>query len=316
MLDVLKTKSLQTSILAALLFYLFANPSTFKMLKKFPGLKFVMKSTTQITQSGVVVNALLFGIVLFLCVYLINSSLIKDHLKFLNVVERMTMMQIRKMQEKGWSLKHLADMKAKGLDYDGNFINHDKLAAQVALLKLECKASGGEFEKLKSPYDKKGQWNPKKNNDWYALHDNLVLIGHSKTDACKDWHTAKNKYRGGSTEAQDKTEALERGRRDRIEKDFWETAVPRTLMGGEALPGTPSFYDDGDQAADSARELVNIAKNPPTTPCCNTAPLYKKKGCTRCNKKDENSWTYKYLGIPSGTAAKIETEAARTLAMV
>ena len=36
MLDVLKTKSIQTSILAALLFYLFANPSTFKMLKKFP----------------------------------------------------------------------------------------------------------------------------------------------------------------------------------------------------------------------------------------------------------------------------------------
>jgi hypothetical protein len=49
-----------------------------------------MNSATQITQSGVVVNALLFGIVLFLCVYLINSSLIKDHLKFLNVVEHAT----------------------------------------------------------------------------------------------------------------------------------------------------------------------------------------------------------------------------------
>jgi hypothetical protein len=90
MLDVLKTKSLQTSVLSAILFYLFANPSTFKMLKKVPGLKFVMNSATQITQSGVVINAVLFGIVLFLCVYLINSSLIKDHLKFINIVEHVS----------------------------------------------------------------------------------------------------------------------------------------------------------------------------------------------------------------------------------
>ena len=83
MLDVLKTKSLHTSVLAALLFYLFANPSTFKMLKKFPGLQFVMKGI-QVTQSGVVVNALLFGIVMFLCVYLINNTILRS---YLNVVE-------------------------------------------------------------------------------------------------------------------------------------------------------------------------------------------------------------------------------------
>lgn len=87
MLEMLSTKSLQTSVLAGLLFYLFANPSTFKLLKKFPGLQFVMKGATEITHSGVVVNAVLFGLVLFLCVYIINISLIKDHLKFLNVVE-------------------------------------------------------------------------------------------------------------------------------------------------------------------------------------------------------------------------------------
>ena len=99
MLDVLKTKSLQTSVLSAILFYLFANPSTFKMLKKVPGLKFVMNSATQITQSGVVINAVLFCIVLFLCVYLINSSLIKDHLKFINIVEHVS------PQCKGWKTK-------------------------------------------------------------------------------------------------------------------------------------------------------------------------------------------------------------------
>ena len=84
MLDLLKTKSLHTSVLSAALFYIFANPSTFKMLKKVPGLKFIMKGASQITQSGVVVNALLFGIVLFLCVYLINHSVLRS---YLNVVE-------------------------------------------------------------------------------------------------------------------------------------------------------------------------------------------------------------------------------------
>jgi hypothetical protein len=87
MFAILATKSLQTSVLAGLLFYVFANPGMYKIIRQFPGLKFVMKSATEITHQGTMVNALLFGIVLFLCVYLINSALIKDHLKFLNVVE-------------------------------------------------------------------------------------------------------------------------------------------------------------------------------------------------------------------------------------
>jgi hypothetical protein len=85
MLGLLETKSVQTSILAGVLFYLFANPSTFKMVKKIPGLKFVMKSATEITHSGVVVHSLLFGAVLFVCVWLINRSLFLKH--YLNVVE-------------------------------------------------------------------------------------------------------------------------------------------------------------------------------------------------------------------------------------
>lgn len=87
MFPVLATKSLQTSVLAALLFYVFANPDMYKMLRKFPGLKFVMKSASEITHSGTAVNAVLFGIVMLLCVHLINSTLIKDHVKFLNVVD-------------------------------------------------------------------------------------------------------------------------------------------------------------------------------------------------------------------------------------
>jgi hypothetical protein len=85
MLGLLETRSVQTSILAAVLFYLFANPSTFKMVKKIPGLKFVMKSATEVTHSGVVVHALLFGVVLFVCVWLINRSLFLSH--YLHVVE-------------------------------------------------------------------------------------------------------------------------------------------------------------------------------------------------------------------------------------
>jgi hypothetical protein len=84
MFDLVETKSVQTSILAAVLFYFFANKSTFKKLRKFPGLKFVMKGATEITHSGVVVNAILFGTVLFLCVYLINISWLGD---YLNIVE-------------------------------------------------------------------------------------------------------------------------------------------------------------------------------------------------------------------------------------
>jgi hypothetical protein len=87
MFAILATKSLQTSVLAALLFYVFANPGMYKIIRQFPGLKFVMKSATEITHAGTMVNAVLFGLVMLLCVHLINSALIKDHLKFLNVVE-------------------------------------------------------------------------------------------------------------------------------------------------------------------------------------------------------------------------------------
>jgi len=87
MLDVLNTKSLQTSVLAGLLFYVFANPGMYKIIRQFPGLKFVTNSATEITHAGTMVNAVLFGLVMLLCVHLINSTLIKDHLKFLNVVE-------------------------------------------------------------------------------------------------------------------------------------------------------------------------------------------------------------------------------------
>ena len=87
MSGVVGRKSVETAILSSLLFYAFANPSTFKALKKFPGLKFVMKSAKEITHSGVVVNAVLFGVVLFFCVWLINSTMLKD---YVNVVEGLT----------------------------------------------------------------------------------------------------------------------------------------------------------------------------------------------------------------------------------
>jgi len=90
MLGLLKTRSLQTSVLAALLFYVFANPGMYKIIRKIPGLKFVMKGATEITHQGTLVNALLFALIFLLCVYLINSHLIKDHLKFINIVEYMT----------------------------------------------------------------------------------------------------------------------------------------------------------------------------------------------------------------------------------
>ena len=87
MFSILATKSLQTSFLAGLLFYVFANPGMYKIIRQFPGLKFVMKGATDITHAGTMVHAVLFGLVMLLCVHLINSTLIKDHLKFLNVVE-------------------------------------------------------------------------------------------------------------------------------------------------------------------------------------------------------------------------------------
>ena len=88
MIGVLYTKTFQTALLSTLLFYVLANPDTFKMVKRIPGLKFVMKSTNEITHSGVITHALLFGVVLFLCVLLINKTLVK-HFPFLNVVEHM-----------------------------------------------------------------------------------------------------------------------------------------------------------------------------------------------------------------------------------
>ena len=80
------SKSVQTSVLAALLFYVFANPDTFKMVKKLPGFKFVMKGATEITHEGVLAHAVVFGLFFLACVWLINTTLVKQNLG-LNVVE-------------------------------------------------------------------------------------------------------------------------------------------------------------------------------------------------------------------------------------
>jgi hypothetical protein len=93
MIGVLYTKTFQTALLSSLLFYVLANPDTFKMVRRIPGLKFVMKSTNEITHSGVITHALLFGVVLFLCVLLINKTLVQ-HFPFLNVVEHMSKTEI------------------------------------------------------------------------------------------------------------------------------------------------------------------------------------------------------------------------------
>lgn len=89
MLSLVQGKTVQTTILAALLFYAFANPSTFKMVKKLPGLKFVMKGANEITHSGAAAHAVAFFLVMYLLVLVINSDLVKQHLKFLHVVENL-----------------------------------------------------------------------------------------------------------------------------------------------------------------------------------------------------------------------------------
>ena len=79
MFDVIGRKSLETSVLSAILFYVFANPSTYKMVNKIPGFKFVMKSTTEITHSGVLAHALIFGVVFLGCVWLINNTMLNQY---------------------------------------------------------------------------------------------------------------------------------------------------------------------------------------------------------------------------------------------
>ena len=87
MLNLALGKSAQTSILAALLFYVFANPDMFKMMKRVPGFQFVMKGAGEITHSGVAAHAVMFSIVMLLCVWLINSAMVKQHLDFINIVD-------------------------------------------------------------------------------------------------------------------------------------------------------------------------------------------------------------------------------------
>ena len=84
MFDVVGRKSFETSVLAGLLFYVFANPSTFKMVKRIPGFKFVMKGTSEITHSGVLTHSLIFGVALFFICWFINATFLRDHM---NVVE-------------------------------------------------------------------------------------------------------------------------------------------------------------------------------------------------------------------------------------
>ena len=83
MVGICESKTCQTVVLASLLFYVFANPSMFKMVRKIPGLKFVMKSTNEITHSGVMTHALVFGVMMYLITLLINKAMI------LNIVEGM-----------------------------------------------------------------------------------------------------------------------------------------------------------------------------------------------------------------------------------
>ena len=109
MIGVLYTKTFQTALLSTLLFYVLANPDTFKMVKRIPGLKFVMKSTNEITHSGVITHALLFGVVLFLCVLLINKTLVQ-HFPFLNVVEHLD-------NEQKWDINRTCENVKKGAVY-------------------------------------------------------------------------------------------------------------------------------------------------------------------------------------------------------
>lgn len=92
-------KTFQTVVLCALLFYVFANPDTFKMVSKIPGFKFVMSTTKGITHSGVATHAIVFGLVLYLCVFLINTSLVKKNISFMNVVENFREYQTEKSDE-------------------------------------------------------------------------------------------------------------------------------------------------------------------------------------------------------------------------
>ena len=84
MFDIVGRRSFETSVLAGLLFYVFANPSTFKMVKKIPGLKFVMKGTSEITHSGVLTHALVFGVALFFVCWFINATTLRE---YVHVVE-------------------------------------------------------------------------------------------------------------------------------------------------------------------------------------------------------------------------------------
>ena len=84
MFDIVGRRSFETSVLAGLLFYAFANPSTFKMVKKIPGLNFVMKGTSEITHSGVLTHALVFGVALFFVCWFINATTLRE---YVHVVE-------------------------------------------------------------------------------------------------------------------------------------------------------------------------------------------------------------------------------------
>ena len=87
MFDIVGRRSFETSVLAGLLFYVFANPSTFKMVKKIPGLKFVMKGTSEITHSGVLTHALVFGVALFFVCWFINETTLRDHIHVVEGLE-------------------------------------------------------------------------------------------------------------------------------------------------------------------------------------------------------------------------------------
>ena len=89
MFSVIHQKTFQTTVLAALLFYVLGNPDTYKKVSKLPGMKFVVSSTKGITHSGVAAHAVVFAIVLYFCVWLINKTLV-SHLPGINIVEGFT----------------------------------------------------------------------------------------------------------------------------------------------------------------------------------------------------------------------------------
>ena len=76
-----KLSSVQLAIIGSFLFFIFANPEIFSFVNKIlPGV--IMNYAGKVTQSGTITHAIVFGVIFFIIIYLLQRPSVEGYKKY------------------------------------------------------------------------------------------------------------------------------------------------------------------------------------------------------------------------------------------